>query len=190
MKSETYHRTLDEAKAELAQLMKERRSIDERISKLAPLVEHLSNLCDELLDPPPDLQMPAGLEATGLSSAIRLVFKSAAPGSLSPTEVRDKLRQGNFDLDKYKNELPPIHNTILRLTANGEIEEVARGGGERAYKWISGLKRVLLDLEPTEFGLPARRISLSDRVKAGEEALKDRGRMRSSEAARITEDPK
>jgi hypothetical protein len=154
MEVSTYRQTLEAAKSEMGELLMQRKEIDERISKLAPVIEYLSVLCDEILPPPPDLEMPSDLATESLSYAIRLAFKAAVPGSLTPTEVRDQLRAANFNLDKYENELPPIHNTIKRLKGQGEIEEIARANGERAYKWVSSLKRALLQMEPSTYGAP------------------------------------
>ncbi len=154
MELNTYRQTLETAKSEMGELLLQRKAIDERIGKLAPVIEYLSVLCDELSSPPPDLEIPGELPTESLSYEIRLAFKAAIPGSLTPTEVRDRLKEANFNLDKYENELPPIHNTIKRLKEQGEIEEVSRPNGERAYKWISSLKRALLEIEPNIYGSP------------------------------------
>jgi hypothetical protein len=157
-----YRRTLEDAKAEMHLLLQERRITEERIAKLAPVIEYLSALCDELPSPPPDLPISNAPDATGLSDAIRFAFRAAVPGSLTPTEVRDKLREGKFNLDKYKNELPPIHNTLLRLKENGEIEEIERANGDRAYKWVSNLKRALLEMEQPPPGVSVGRAMTPD----------------------------
>jgi hypothetical protein len=145
----TYKQTLETATAEMSDLLLQRQEIEARIGKLAPLIEYLSSLCDQL--PPPALPMPSELDL-GLSDAIRLAFRSASPQSLTPTEVRNKLRESGFNLDKYANELPPIHNTILRLLKNGEIEESVPKRDGKAYKWVSSLKRALLEIEPKFYG--------------------------------------
>ncbi len=151
MGNENYKRTLVTAKTEMGELLRQRTEIDSRIGKLAPVIEYLSVLCDEIQSSPPDLPMPSQLDL-GLSDAIRLAFKSVVPESLTPTEVRDKLKGSGFNLDKYANELPPIHNTIARLKEQGEIEETARPNGDRAYRWVSSLKRALLEIEPKTYG--------------------------------------
>src|SRR5229473_2783332 len=135
----------------MGSLLQQRRVIEERISRLAPVIEYLAPLCDELPSLPPDLPMPSQLD-TGLSDAIRLAFKSVLPDSLTPTEVRDKLRESGFNLDKYANELPPIHNTIMRLLKQGEIEESVPRREGKTYRWVSSLKRALLEIEPKSFG--------------------------------------
>jgi hypothetical protein len=151
MGHEDYKRTLETAKSEVSELLRQRKAIDAQIGKLAPLIENLSVLCDEIPALPPELSMPSEFDM-GLSDAIRLAFKSARPNSLTPTEVRDKLRASGFNLDKYANELPPIHNTIMRLLKQGEIEEDVPRREGRAYKWVSSLKRALLEIEPSSYG--------------------------------------
>ncbi len=159
MDAETYRQSLEAAKAEMRKLLAQRKEIDDRIGKLAPVIEDLSVLCDEVPAPSPQQSVPSDPDPMGLSDAIRFAFRAVMPESLTPIEVRDKLRDANFDLDKYKNELPPIHNTISRLKDQGEIEEVSRPNGERAYKWISNLKRALLEIEPHTHSTLSDRIS-------------------------------
>jgi|HubBroStandDraft_6_1064221.scaffolds.fasta_scaffold94957_3 hypothetical protein len=151
MDTELYKQTLANAKVEMAQLLQERRITEERISKLAPVIEYLSALCDELPSLPPDLPQPSAGDI-GLSDAIRLAFKAAAPNPLSPTDVRDKLKQSGFHMDRYKYELPPIHNTINRLRANGEIEDFDKSDGEKAFRWVSSLKRILAEVDSPRIG--------------------------------------
>lgn len=128
----------------MAELLRQRAEIDKKISKLAPALDYLSKLCTDL---PPEPQMPSSLDL-GLTDAIRLAFKDAIPSSLTPTEVRDKLRGQGFNLDRYANELPPIHNTILRLYKNGELEEDVPRREGRAFKWVNSLRRALNEIAP------------------------------------------
>lgn len=144
MAHDTYKHTLETAKEEIAQLLRERNEIDKKLSKLAPVVEYLSALCNPL---PPELPMPSTLDI-GLSEAIRQAFKSASPRfGLTATEVRDRLREQGFNLDKYANELPPIHNTIARLEKAGDLEPVTRPDAAKAHRWVSSLKRALLEID-------------------------------------------
>jgi hypothetical protein len=139
-----FKQTLETAKDEMARLLRERKEIDDRLSKLAPLVEYLSMLCAVR---PADAPVPSVLDL-GLSDAIRLVFKSAPSRfGLTAIEVRDQLREQGFHLDKYANELPPIHNTIARLEKAGEIELITRPDGAKAHRWVSSLKRLIDEIE-------------------------------------------
>jgi hypothetical protein len=174
-----YRRTLEDAKAEMGELLQQRRVIEQRIAVLAPVIEYLSPLCDQLPSVPPDLPSQADM---GLSDAIRLAFKSVLPASLTPMEVRDKLKESGFNLDKYASELPPIHNTIMRLLKQGEIEEDVPRREGKAYKWVSSLKRALLEMEPlgklSDMASPPTREQLKKTwisAATGNRLLKDMG---------------
>ncbi len=152
MSHAAYKHTLEAAKAEMNELLRQRKDIDTRIGKLAPVIEYLSVLCGEILSLPPDLPTPSQIDM-GLSDAIRLALKSALPASLTRTEVRDKLREAKFNLDKYTHALSVIHNTIARLKVQGEVEEIAKPNGAKAYRLVSSLKRALLEIEPSKYGV-------------------------------------
>ncbi len=162
MDDETYERTLEAAKGEMTQLLHDRDQINQRIAKLAPVIEYLSALCNRMT-PPPDLSVSMYIRELGLTDAIRFVLKNSGI-ALSPTEVRDRLREAGFDLNRYENELPPIHNTLERLKGAGEVEErINAAAGKKTYRWISGLKRALLELEPPPWDEPPTRESVTGR---------------------------
>jgi hypothetical protein len=70
----------------------------------------------------------------GLTEAIRWVFRQPLLLPLTPTQVRDRMAEMGYDLDKYKYVMPPIHNTLKRMKEAGEIREVeGLGGIGRAY---------------------------------------------------------
>ena len=171
MPTESYKQALETAQAEMTELLRERAAIDKQISKLAPAIEYLSKLCaDPTIEPTPSAS------DRGLTEAIRLAFKSAVPFSLTPTEVRDKLREQGFHLDKYANELPPIHNTISRLLKSGELEEDVPRREGRAYKWVSGLERLLLQGELSPLGHMATFLSgVREQIKTDRETESTKG---------------
>jgi hypothetical protein len=154
---EAFGYALAGAKSRLSELLKQRDEIDAEISRLALLVEQLSANVDL-----PQGPIPSELDL-GLSDAIRLTFRTSPPTlGLTPTEVRDKLRDQGFNLDKYASELPPIHNTITRLEKAGEIEPVERADGVKAHRWVSLLSRVLRE---GEFVGRARTVDSASRIK-------------------------
>lgn len=132
MSIEKYKQALDSARKALAELLKARENLDRQISKMEVLIISLADVCGESPD-----QVPGESDATSINlrAAIRLVFRAARPNALSPTEVRDKLKEMGFQLDRYKYELPPIHNTIARLLLADEIE-VENLDGTKKYKWV------------------------------------------------------
>jgi hypothetical protein len=73
-------------------------------------------------------QAVAGQEM-GLTEAIRWVFRQPLILPLTPTQVRDRLAEMGYDLEKYAHVMPPIHNTLKRMRDAGEIKEVEGIGG-------------------------------------------------------------
>lgn len=134
MGDNAYRKTLEAARADLANLLAEQKRINEKISKLAPVIQYLAQLCDEPIGS--DVESMALGPDLGLTDAIRNVLRAASGRAVPPTEVRDLLAHSRFNLGKYANPLPPIHNTLKRLKDNKEIEEVETGSG-KAYRWIS-----------------------------------------------------
>lgn len=145
MSDAIFRQSFEAAKDEVAKLLRERKAIDERLAVLTPLVEYLSGVLRD--NPPVEAPVPSALDL-GLTDAIKQEFKSAAPmNGLTPTETRDRLREHGFNLDKYVNELPPIHNTIARLEKAGELEPIVRPDGTKAHRWVSSLKRAVAEVE-------------------------------------------
>jgi hypothetical protein len=174
MGEQDYKRTLESAKAEMSELVRQKNEIEARVAKLAPVIEYLAVLCDDKPNMPlPDKPITSDSEL-GLTDAIRLAFKSAVPNSLTPTEVRDKLKEIGFPLDKYKSELPPIHNTISRLKEKGELEEYPKPNGEKALRWVSSLKRALLEMEPIT---PIPHFDLSQSIVLGQWLEQEKSRI-------------
>ncbi len=147
MTDESYKKTLQAARDELADLLRRREEINRKIGKLAPVVEYLAALCDEptRIDELLTLATHETAEDLGLSDAIRLVLKSAGV-PLTPTQIRDRLGEIGYDLDRYASVMPPIHNTLDRLKAAGELElDVSAAAGKKTYRLRSGLRRALLE---------------------------------------------
>jgi len=144
--NDSYKQALDVARSDINHLLREREKIDKEIVNLENAINSLERLCKEsAVEPSSSLNSEAS--EVSLRDAIRLVFNMARPNSLSPTEVRNKLRENGFHLDRYKYELPPIHNTIARLEAAGELEPDPRPDGEKAYKFVSSFHRFLQQSE-------------------------------------------
>jgi hypothetical protein len=156
MSVDTYKQALDAARKDMSRLVRDREEIDNEILNLENAINSLAKLCEEALAKLPYPQESEAF-AVNLRDAIRLILNMARPNALSPTEVRDKLRENGFRLDRYKYELPPIHNTIGRLEAAGEIELAPRPDGEKAYKFVSSFKRAMHASEP--------RIHLADLIR-------------------------
>lgn len=137
MKDETAIAMFESARKRLESLIRQEEEVLDQIKHWAPVVEQLARISGEKITP--DLQSrisqlntvkrTVAVEDMGLTDAIRWVFKEPHIVPLSPTDVRDRLAQMGYDLNKYAHVMPPIHNTLKRMKEAGEIREVEGVGG-------------------------------------------------------------
>jgi hypothetical protein len=142
MLDETATKMYESARDRLLELLRQETEIKDQISHWGPIVEQLARLCGETVDSDiasrinqlhQESQAGAGQEM-GLTEAIRWVFRQPLILPLTPTQVRDRLAEMGYELEKYKFVMPPIHNTLKRMKEAGEIKEVEGIGGiGRAY---------------------------------------------------------
>ena len=121
--TDDYRRALETAIREYEALGQQRQEIDTRLAEVAQTIGSLSRLCGLV----PTVPM-------GLTDACRLAIRGAGV-TVTPAEVRDRLRSFGFDLSKYSNDLAAIHTILKRLNEAGELRLVARGAGKPAYIW-------------------------------------------------------
>jgi hypothetical protein len=77
---------------------------------------------------------PSEFEGT-LSDAVRAVLK-ASTNSFSPTEIRDRLKDGGYDFSKHTNILASIHGVLKRIHESGDAEtKEAKDGSGTRYRW-------------------------------------------------------
>ena len=140
MADETALRMYESARDRLRELLRQEADTKEQISHWGPIVEQLARLTGETLDSDiasriNELRQAEAGEAAGvgqemgLTEAIRWVFRQPHIVPLTPTQVRDEMAKMGYDLEKYKHEMPPIHNTLKRMKEAGEIKEVEGLGG-------------------------------------------------------------
>jgi hypothetical protein len=145
MADETATRMYESAKERLKELLRQEIEVKEQISHWGPIVEQLARLTGETIDPDitnrinelkQDQESAAGTgQEMGLTEAIRWVFRQPLLLPLTPTQVRARMAEMGYDLNKYKHVMPPIHNTLKRMKEAGEIREVEGIGGiGRAYE--------------------------------------------------------
>jgi hypothetical protein len=137
MADETATKMYESARDRLRDLVRQEAEIKDRITHWGPIVEQLARLTGETIDSDitsrinelkQDEASGAGQEM-GLTEAIRWVFRQPLLLPLTPTQVRDRMAEMGYDLDKYKHVMPPIHNTLKRMKEAGEIREVEGIGG-------------------------------------------------------------
>lgn len=137
MRDETASVLLKYARERLLELLQQESSVKSQISHWGSIVEQLAKLSGEELEPEivnrinqlnQENDAGAGTEM-GLTEAIRWVFRQPLLLPLTPTQVRDRLAEMGYDLEKYAHVMPPIHNTLKRMRDAGEIKEVEGIGG-------------------------------------------------------------
>lgn len=137
MGDETAARMYESARERLLDLLKQEKEAKDQISHWAPIVEQLAKLSGATVDPEIvsrinelNKMKETGVgEEMGLTEAIRWVFQQPLVLPLTPTQVRDRLAEMGYDLEKYAHVMPPIHNTLKRMKEAGEIKEVEGLGG-------------------------------------------------------------
>jgi hypothetical protein len=139
MPDETAKSMYETARERLLELLRQESEIKQQISHWGPIVEQLARLSGEVVEPDiagriKELKQAQGSasgagQEMGLTEAIRWVFRQPLLLPLTPTQVRDRLAEMGYELDKYKHVMPPIHNTLKRMKEAGEIREVDNVGG-------------------------------------------------------------
>jgi len=143
MADEVAMKMYESARDRLKELLRQEIEAKEQISHWGT-VEQLARLTGETIDPDiasrinelkQNQESASGVgQEMGLTEAIRWVFRQPLLLPLTPTQVRDRMAEMGYDLDKYKHVMPPIHNTLKRMKEAGEIKEVEGVGGiGRAY---------------------------------------------------------
>src|SRR6476620_7948244 len=147
MADETALKMYESARDRLKELLRQEIESKEQISHWGPIVEQLARLTGATLDSyiairinelKREQESPQGAgQEMGLTEAIRWVFRQPLLLPLTPTQVRDRMAEMGYDLDKYKHVMPPIHNTLKRMKEAGEIREVDGLGGIGGKAFVS-----------------------------------------------------
>jgi hypothetical protein len=144
MADETALKMYESARERLKELLRQEIEVKDQITHWGPIVEQLARLIGETVDPEianrinelkqDEASAQGAGQEMGLTEAIRWVFRQPLLLPLTPTQVRDRMAEMGYDLEKYKYVMPPIHNTLKRMKEAGEIREVeGLGGIGRAY---------------------------------------------------------
>ena len=142
MATGNYRKAFDDAKAELAALVAQRNSIDNRIGQLRQTVRALAEVCGEK---PDQIEQWMTRNATerpaGFSGAIRAVLK-ASEKPFTPKQMRDELLRSGVDIGRYQNSLAVIHTVLKRLVTSGEVAKTNDGFQARAVRdWASRARK-------------------------------------------------
>jgi predicted nucleic acid-binding Zn-ribbon protein len=137
MKEWDYRETLRAAQQEFADLITQRKAIDERLVKLSKTIASIQGL----------------LRGNSSRAEIALKFTDGCRYVLhgsrtpkTPREIRDDLIAIGFAVEEYQNVLASIHTTMKRLAQRGEVRSV-KANGKTAYIATANLRSVAgLDL--------------------------------------------
>jgi hypothetical protein len=138
----SYRRDLQAHKRELADLLRQRQKIDEKMARLQPLISHLEGLCRELGDRAAK-ETAAKVElTTGLTELARVTLEEAYI-PLSASDLKKRMEVKGFDFSKYSNPLASVHVVLRRLVKSGKVKVVPQKGGRKAYQWITAIAGLL-----------------------------------------------
>lgn len=132
MNNEPYQKALEAAQVEFDRWVGVRTEIDARIAQLKSAIVLLSALLSES---PPKVSKEETAEEfadLGISEAIRKTLKESGVG-MTPVQIKARLVESQFDLNKYVNPSAVIHNTLRRLESQKEVVPVRDSSGTTAY---------------------------------------------------------
>ena len=137
----TYRRDLQARKRELANLLRQRQKIDEKMARLPPLISHLEGLCRELGDRAAKERATKVELTTGLTELARVTLEEAFV-PLSTSELKQRMEAKGFDFSHYSNPLSSIHVVLQRLVKGCQVKVVLRKGGRKAYQWLTAIDHI------------------------------------------------
>jgi len=148
MRTRDYHRTLYEAKQDLARHLVKRQKLDEKIARLHAVVSDLQNLCAELdrkhFERSIDRITKTHLKKGITESSRAILEEKFFP--LTPGQLKRELEARKLDLSRYSNPLAVIHTVLKRLVQAGEVKVVSQKDGKNAYQWLSTTDKLLSEL--------------------------------------------
>jgi hypothetical protein len=109
------------------ELVKQRMTIEKELVQQNRAIAALS----EILGKSPDMDV-------GLTDATLLVIRAVSPAGLVPTEIRDELRKMGYDIDSFSNPMASLHQVLIRLEQQGQIEElpaVVSPDGKKRFRY-------------------------------------------------------
>jgi hypothetical protein len=142
---EDYKVIIQTALEELHELEAERLQIESRHEEITERIKHLRELLGVLsrmykIDIP-GITSKSSLADLNLIDAIRTVLRlSVEP--LTPVEIKEWLKDAEFDIDKYSNPLAVIHTTLKRMDKNAEVKEETKKG-KKTYRLLSMEEQLL-----------------------------------------------
>jgi hypothetical protein len=149
MANTNYHRTLFEAKQDLARCLVKRQKIDQKVARLQAVIGDLQNLCAELDQKNFEKRVDhviKGHLTVGITESARVILKENF-FPMTASELKKSIEARKHDLAPYSNPLAVIHTVLKRLVQSGEVRVVPQAEGKKAYHWISSTDKALSELQ-------------------------------------------
>jgi hypothetical protein len=144
-----YHRTLYEAKQDLANHLVKRQKLDQKIARLHAVVTNLQNLCAEMDQKSFEKQVDRVIKKdlkVGITQSARVILQETF-FPMAPGELLKGIEARKYNIARYANPLAVIHTLLKRLVQSGEVRIVPQAGGKKAYQWVSTADRALSELQ-------------------------------------------
>jgi hypothetical protein len=150
MTTKNYHRTLFEAKQDLARCLVQRQKIDHKVARLQAVISDLENLCAELDQKGFEKRVDRVIKAdltVGITESARVILKEKF-FPMTASELKESIEARKHNLSTYSNPLAVIHTVLKRLVQSGEVM-VPQTKGKKAYQWVSPTDKLLSELRLT-----------------------------------------
>lgn len=117
---------------QLGEKFKEQETLEKKITGLRATIAALARMLGEEF---------VEEDAIGLTDAIREAFRATGTdGTLTPTEVKEKLEKMGYNTARYGNLMASVHTVINRLVAKREIKEAGtRADNKPCYQQVPRL---------------------------------------------------
>jgi len=149
MTRKNYHRTLFEAKQDLARCLVKRQKLDHKVARLQAVISDLENLCAELDQKNFEKRVDHVIKAhltVGITESARVVLKENF-FPMTASELKKSIEARKLNLSTYLNPLAVIHTVLKRLVQSSEVRVVPQTEGKKAYQWISPTVKALSELQ-------------------------------------------
>jgi hypothetical protein len=144
-----YHRTLYQAKQDLARHLVKRQKLDQKIARLHAVVSNLQNLCADMEHKSFEKQVDRVIKKdlkVGITQSARVILQETF-FPMTPSDLLKSVEARKYNLARYANPLAVIHTLLKRLVQSGEARMVPQAGGKKAYQWVSAADRALSELQ-------------------------------------------
>ncbi len=118
MTSKSYKIALTQAQKELAETVHKRDYLNLEIVRLQNLVKGLALSAEK--SEKTEQMAEVMKHQLGITQIIKAILNQSSEW-LSPVQVRDELRRMGFELSHYANPMALIHQSLIRLAADGRI---------------------------------------------------------------------